>query len=84
MTPAVLDSVASPSSRPLGPADAGPPGSARRPEQQASSEPSADDVALVRRQLRIRLLRDLVSNGLYQVPTEALADRLIGVLSGGR
>jgi hypothetical protein len=48
----------------------------------SGDEPSADDVALVRRQARLRLLRDLVSNGLYRVPTEALAERLVGVVTG--
>lgn len=62
----VLDSVASV-----------PP---QRGAQRLSPEPSADDLAVVRRDLRIRLLRDLVSNGLYRVSTEALAERLIGVV----
>lgn len=35
----------------------------------------------VRRRLRVRLLQDLVSRGLYRVPTEALAERLVDVLA---
>lgn len=34
-----------------------------------------------RRALRVRLLRDLVGNGLYRVPTDALAERLVPVLT---
>lgn len=44
-------------------------------------EAAPADREAARRALRIRLLRDLVNNGLYQVPTEALAERLVGVLS---
>lgn len=36
-----------------------------------------------RRQLRVRLLRDLVSNGLYRVETDALAAKLVEVLELG-
>ena len=79
MTLEVLDSVA-----PIPPQRA-----ARAPSRPAlasreralSLESSADDLAIIRRQLRIRLLRDLVSNGLYRVPTEALAERLVAVVT---
>ena len=33
-----------------------------------------------RRALRVRLLRDLVSHGLYRVDRDALAERLVSVL----
>ena len=33
-----------------------------------------------RRKIRVRHLRDLVSHGLYQVDTEALAEKLIAAL----
>lgn len=46
------------------------------PAEAAPVDPEA-----VRRALRVRLLRDLVSHGLYQVPTDALAERLLPVLS---
>ena len=79
MTLDVLDSVAS---MPPQRAAAALPGPALAAERQGlSCEPSADDLALVRRQLRIDLLRDLVSNGLYRVSTEALAERLVGVVT---
>ena len=38
------------------------------------------DLEARRRALRVRLLRDLVETGLYKVPVEALADRLMSVL----
>ena len=47
------------------------------PEVATCSE-SQDDA---RRKLRVRLLRDLVSNGLYRVPVDALADRLAVVFT---
>lgn len=46
-------------------------------------EAAPADRAAARRALRVRLLRDLVSNGLYQVPTAALAERLVPVLRAG-
>lgn len=46
-------------------------------------EAAPADRAAARRALRVRLLRDLVSNGLYQVPTQALVDRLLPVLRVG-
>ena len=42
--------------------------------------PQTPDLEARRRALRVRLLRDLVENGLYKVPVEALADRLMSVL----
>ena len=78
MTLELLDSVASMPPQPTGQA---PSGLSNASRQGVSLEASADDLALVRRELRIGLLRDLVSNGLYQVSTEALADRLLGVLT---
>jgi hypothetical protein len=45
-----------------------------------AAEAAPTDPEAIRRALRVRLLRDLVSNGLYQVPTEALAERLLPVL----
>lgn len=53
-----------------------PNAAARPPVEAAPADPEA-----VRRALRVRLLRDLVSHGLYQVPTDALAERLLPVLS---
>ena len=48
------------------------------------ASPTADlspsDPEAARRVLKIRLLRDLVSHGLYRVPTDALAERLGPVL----
>lgn len=38
--------------------------------------PRADHEAISRR-LKVVLLRDLVSQGLYRVPTDALAERLL-------
>jgi anti-sigma28 factor (negative regulator of flagellin synthesis) len=37
-----------------------------------------------RRRLRVQLLKDLVSNGLYRVDTGALAEKLMSVLKLGR
>ena len=73
MTPDAPSSVASLPPRRL---------AAARPDVDtlAGPEPTRDDIAVARRDLRIRLLRDLVANGLYQVPTEALADRLVAVV----
>lgn len=44
-----------------------------------SFEPPASDQCQARRRLRVRLLRDLVSQGLYHVPVDLLADRLLQV-----
>lgn len=41
---------------------------------------SPADLAAVRRALRVRLLKDLVSNGLYEVRADRLADRLAHLL----
>lgn len=51
------------------------------PPVPIEAAPADRDAA--RRALRIRLLRDLVQNGLYQVPTAQLAERLIPVLRAG-
>ena len=51
-----------------------------QPGQPLSEEASGDDVAAIRRQLRIDLLRDLVSSGLYRVSTDVLAERLMAVV----
>ena len=48
------------------------------PPVPVEAAPADRDAA--RRALRVRLLRDLIANGLYQIPTEALAERLVAVL----
>jgi hypothetical protein len=46
-----------------------------------SVEPSPPmNLDQARRRLRVRLLHDLVSRGLYRIPMEALAERLADVL----
>jgi hypothetical protein len=45
-----------------------------------SARPGADeatDLEIARRALRVRLLRDLVHEGLYRLPSERLAERLL-------
>jgi hypothetical protein len=45
-------------------------------------EAAPADSEAARRALRVRLLRDLVSNGLYRIRIEELAERLVPVLRG--
>lgn len=45
-----------------------------------SARPGVDEVTdleTARRALRVRLLRDLVHEGLYRLPAEGLAERLL-------
>jgi len=49
----------------------------------AQFQPPSQTTAEARRILRVRLLRDLVANGLYRVPTRELAERLAPVLRTG-
>ena len=53
---------------------------ATRSHAPAPETPTPADLAEARRALRVRLLKDLVSNGLYQVRADRLADRLVSVL----
>ena len=50
------------------------------PDSQAANLSPAE----ARRVLRVRLLRDLVSHGLYRVPTRQLAEKLVPVVRGQR
>ena len=77
MTLQVLESAASTPTQSASQASSGPP---REGSQGLSGEPSRDDIAAIRRQLRIELLRDLVSSGLYRVSTDVLAERLMAVV----
>jgi hypothetical protein len=46
----------------------------------ARFQPPSPATVEARRRLRVKLLRDLVSNGLYRIPTRELAERLVPVL----
>ena len=50
------------------------------PSEVPASALAQPPVADPRRHARIRHLRELVSRGLYRIPTEALAERLVQVL----
>jgi hypothetical protein len=50
------------------------------PSQAALAASSGLDLEAERRRLKVRLLRDLVANGLYRVSVDALAERLATVL----